>query len=99
MRATVNLYLVLLDLCLVQWYCEIFVFCPSTNQTAGLSKLQNSRNNYAILNMCIDIVWLNILIASKLIKCLCLVIVRQVQRSLGELHSKILETPVTQEKF
>ena len=37
--ATISLYLVLLDLCLVQWYCEMFVFYLSTNQTAGLFKL------------------------------------------------------------
>ena len=75
------------------------VFCLSTNQTAGLFKLQNSRNDYAILNMYVDIVWLNILIANKLIKCFCLVIVRYVQLSLGQLYSKILETPITQKKF
>ena len=69
------------------------VFCLSTNQTAGLFKLQNSRNDYAILNMYVDIVWLNILIANKLNKYLCLVIVRHVQRSLGQLHFKIFETP------
>ena len=49
--------------------------------------------------MCIGIVRLNILIANKLIKCLYLAIVRHVQRSLDQLHSKILETPITQEKF
>ena len=77
----------------------MFVFYLSTNQTAGLFKLQNSRNDYAILNMYVNIVWLNILRANKLIKCLCLVIVRHVQLSLGQLHSKILKTPITQEKF
>ena len=37
--------------------------------------------------------------SSQQINCLCLVIVRHVQRSLSQLHSKILETPITQEKF
>ena len=36
---------------------------------------------------------------NKLIKCLCLVIVWHVQLSLDQLHSKILEIPITQEKF
>ena len=53
--ATINLYLVLLDLYLIYWYCEIFVFCLSTNQTTLLFKLQNSRNDYAILNMYVAI--------------------------------------------
>ena len=53
---TISLYLVLLDLCLVDWYCEMFVFYLSTNQTAGLFKLQNSRNDYAILNMYVNLV-------------------------------------------
>ena len=81
----------------------MFVFCLSTNQTAGLFKLQNSRNDYAILTMYVDIVSLNILRANKLIKCFSLVIFRQVQLSLDQLHSKILTaaitTPITQEKF
>ena len=36
---------------------------------------------------------------SQQINCLCLVIVRHVQRSLNQLHSKIHETPITQENF
>ena len=81
----------------------MFVFCLPINQILGLFKLQNSRNGYVILNMYLDIVWLNILRANKLIKYLCLVIVRHVQLSLCQLHSKILTTrittPITQEKF
>ena len=78
----------------------MFVFCLSTNETAGLFKLQNSRNDYAILNMYVEIVVsLKILRANILFKYLCLVIVRHVQVSLGQLHSKFLETPITQEKF
>ena len=52
---TISLYLVLLDLCLVYWYCEMFVFYLSTNETAGLFKRQNSKNDYAILNMYVNI--------------------------------------------
>ena len=54
----------------------------------------------AILNMYLDIIiWLDILIANKLSQCFCLVMVRHTQPCLNQSDSKILEIPVTQEKF
>ena len=54
----------------------------------------------AILNMYLDIImWLDNVIANKLIKCFCLVMVRHTQVCLNQSDLKILEVPATQEKL
>ena len=86
-----NIFYIFLNSCM---WLEVFL----TNQTAGLKN--SILMKQAISNMYLDIImWLDILRANKLIKCVCLVMVRHSQLCLNQSDSKIIEILATQDRF